>query len=51
LKLSILTAALGCAAALAIAPTAAEAQQVPIPGTAAQVPGPALPFRFDTIPS
>jgi hypothetical protein len=40
LKSSILAAALGCAAALAIAPTSAQAQEFPIPETAAQVPGP-----------
>ncbi|MBV8106919.1 MAG: DUF1254 domain-containing protein [Hyphomicrobiales bacterium] len=41
LKSSILAALLGCASALALAPIAVVAQQVPIPETAAQVPGPA----------
>ena len=41
LKSSILAALFGCVSALALAPIAVVAQQVPIPETAAQVPGPA----------
>jgi hypothetical protein len=38
---SILATALVCAASFPVAPTMAQAQQVPIPQTASQVPGPA----------
>src|SRR6516164_96292 len=41
LKSSILATALACASSFTVAPNIAQAQQVPIPQTASQVPGPA----------
>jgi hypothetical protein len=41
LKSSILASALACASSFTVAPNMAQAQQVPIPQTASQVPGPA----------